>query len=169
MNKCQLKLVCENHLHCFLVDSTSSFFKIISHLGKGCKNHTEISRILFPQIPQILTCCYIAYSLSCMHVFMDCLKVQTWCLSRYLSVFFLAHKRSIKYQNREININTVLLLLLLSRLSRVRLCATPYTAAYQAPLSLGFSRQEHWSGLPFPSSMHKSEKWKWSHSVVSDS
>ena len=36
-------------------------------------------------------------------------------------------------------------------------------------LSLGFSRQEHWSGLPFPSPRHESEKWKWSHSVVSDS
>ena len=34
---------------------------------------------------------------------------------------------------------------------------------------LGFSRQEHWSGLPFPSPMHESEKWKWSRSVVSDS
>ena len=48
-------------------------------------------------------------------------------------------------------------------------CATPWTAAYQASLSLGFSRQEHWSGLPFPSPMHESGKWKWSHSVVSDS
>ena len=38
-----------------------------------------------------------------------------------------------------------------SRFSRVRLCATPQTAAHQAPPSLGFSRQEHWSGLPFPS------------------
>ena len=35
--------------------------------------------------------------------------------------------------------------------------------------SLGFSRQKHWCGLPFPSPMHESEKWKWSHSVVSDS
>ena len=60
-----------------------------------------------------------------------------------------------------------LLLLLLSRFSRVRFCATPYTAAHQAPPSLGFSRQEHWSGLPFPSPMHESEKWKWSCSVVS--
>ena len=51
----------------------------------------------------------------------------------------------------------LLLLLLLSRFSRVWLCATPKTAAYQAPLSLGFSRQEHWSGLPFPSPMHESE------------
>ena len=51
-----------------------------------------------------------------------------------------------------------LLLLLLSRFSRVQLCATPQTAAHQAPLSLGFSRQEYWSGLPFPSPMHESEK-----------
>ena len=61
-----------------------------------------------------------------------------------------------------------LLLLLLSRFSRVQLCATPETAAHQAPPSLGFSRQEPWSGLPFPSPMHESEKWKWSHSIVSD-
>ena len=52
----------------------------------------------------------------------------------------------------------LLLLLLLSRFSRVRLCVTPYTAAHQAPPSLGFSRQEHWSGLPFPSPLHESEK-----------
>ena len=51
----------------------------------------------------------------------------------------------------------LLLLLLLSRFSRVRLCTTPQMAAHQAPLSLGFSRQEHWSGLPFPSPMHESE------------
>ena len=62
-----------------------------------------------------------------------------------------------------------LLLLLLSRFSRVWLCETPEMAAHQAPPSLGFSRQEHWSGLPFPSPMHESEKWKWSRSVVSDS
>ena len=49
---------------------------------------------------------------------------------------------------------TSLLLLLLSRFSCVRLCATPRTAAHQAPLSTGFSRQEHWSGLPFPSPKH---------------
>ena len=42
---------------------------------------------------------------------------------------------------------------MLSRFSRVRLCATPWTAAHQAPLSTGFSRQEDWSELPFPSPM----------------
>ena len=48
-------------------------------------------------------------------------------------------------------------------------CATPQTAAHQAPPPLGFSRQEHWNGLLFPSPMHESEKWTWSRSVVSDS
>ena len=48
-------------------------------------------------------------------------------------------------------------MLLLSHFSRVQLCVTPETAAHQAPLSLGFSRQEHCSGLPFSSPMHKSE------------
>ena len=41
-------------------------------------------------------------------------------------------------------------------LSRVRLLVTPWTAAYQAPPSMGFSRQEYWSGLPLPS-----PKGKW--------
>ena len=56
---------------------------------------------------------------------------------------------------------------LLRHFSRVWLCVTPEMAADQAPPSLGFSRQEHWSGLPFPSPVHESEKWKWSRSVVS--
>ena len=51
-----------------------------------------------------------------------------------------------------------MLLLLLSSFSHVRLCVTQWTAAHQASPSLGFSRQEHWSGLPFPSPMHESEK-----------
>ena len=60
----------------------------------------------------------------------------------------------------------MLLLLLLSRFSRVWLCATPKMAAHQAPRSLGFSRQEHWSRLLFPSPVYESEMWKWSHPVV---
>ena len=36
-------------------------------------------------------------------------------------------------------------------LSRVRLYVTPWTVAYRAPLPMGFSRQDYWSGLPFPS------------------
>ena len=43
-----------------------------------------------------------------------------------------------------------ILLLLLSHISRVRLFATTWIFAHQAPWSMGFSRQEYWSGLPFP-------------------
>ena len=45
---------------------------------------------------------------------------------------------------------SIVLLLLLSRFSRVRLPATPWTAAHQAPPSMGFSRPEYWSGVPLP-------------------
>ena len=60
----------------------------------------------------------------------------------------------------------MLLLLLLSRFSCVQLCATPETAAHQAPPSLRFSRQEHWSGLPFPSPKihYTSANQKWRNS-----
>ena len=45
----------------------------------------------------------------------------------------------------------LVVLVLVKSLSRVRLFATPWTVAHQAPPSMGFSRQEYWSGLPFPS------------------
>ena len=67
------------------------------------------------------------------------------------------------------NLKFYVAVLLLSHFSRVQLCATPETATHQAPPSLGFSRQEHWSGLPFPCPMHGGEKSKWSCSVMSDS
>ena len=43
-----------------------------------------------------------------------------------------------------------MLCVVLSHFSCVRLCVTPWTAACQAPLSMGFSRQNYWSGLPCP-------------------
>ena len=52
----------------------------------------------------------------------------------------------------------LLLLLLLGRFSRVQLCATPEMVAHQAPPYLGFSRQEHWSGLPCPQAQEKPGK-----------
>ena len=78
---------------------------------------------------------------------------------------FIKHMLVIKWSSC---LSVSLLLLLLSHFSQVQFCVTPYTAAHQAPPSLGFSGQEHWSGLPFPSPMHESEKWKGNHSVVSD-
>ena len=53
-------------------------------------------------------------------------------------------------------------------LSRVRLFTTPWTAAYQAPPSMGFSRQEYWSGVPLPSPENLLDEDKWlSHSYHS--
>ena len=51
---------------------------------------------------------------------------------------------SVQFSHSVVSDSLLLLLLLLSRFSRVRLCATPKMAAHQALLSLGFSRQEHW-------------------------
>ena len=54
-------------------------------------------------------------------------------------------------------------------LSRVRLLATPWTAAYQAPPSMGFSRQEYWSGVPLPSAWLKSSLHQliyWSYTFI---
>ena len=82
---------------------------------------------------------------------------------------YVLSKLNTSYPSSPLDSPLLLLLLLLSRFSRVQLCATPETAAHQAPPSLGFSRQEHWSGLPLLSPMHESEKWKWSRSVVSNS
>ena len=57
----------------------------------------------------------------------------------------------------EMNLNIIMLIKLTEKkvkvksLSRVRLFETPWTVAYLAPPSMGFSRQEYWNGLPFPS------------------
>ena len=87
-----------------------------------------------------------------------CLQYMLRLWSTWPSIVCLVQNLSIENENRK------RCMLLLSHFSSV----TPLTAAHQAPLSLGFSRQEHWSGLPFPSPMQENEKWKWSCSVVFD-
>ena len=49
-------------------------------------------------------------------------------------------------------------------LSRVRLLATPWTAAYQTPPSMGFSRQDYWSGVPSPSPTQGANHWQTEYS-----
>ena len=83
-----------------------------------------------------------------------------WCISvqqsfKGFSILFVHQYHEIPCM--QMLLLLLLLLLLLSRFSRVQLCATPETAAHQASPSLGFSRQEHWSGLPFPSPLRESE------------
>ena len=63
---------------------------------------------------------------------------------------------------------SIILLMCAAAKSCLTLC-NPIDGSPSGSPSLGFSRQEHWSGLPFPSPMHENEKWKWSRSVVSNS
>ena len=56
-----------------------------------------------------------------------------------------------RIENKNIRIEIDMCTLCCAVLSRVQLSATPWTVAHQAPLSMGFPRQEYWSGLPFPS------------------
>jgi len=109
-----------------------------------------------------------------MFIYLRMLITVFWCFflfpqSSYFCLFCSLSFILVTFCKRLKILRSYLLLLLLSRLSRVWLCATPQMAAHQALPSLGFSRQEHWSGLPFPSPMHESENWKWSRSVMSDS
>ena len=67
--------------------------------------------------------------------------------------YFISMCRIINLFNR-CTVIYCLLLAVLSRFSRVRLFATLWTIAHQAPLSVRFSRQEYWSGLPCPSPGH---------------
>ena len=110
------------------------------------------------------------------------LAAQPWRATWHVSIKFNMHTLSQKVSfrgnsscwNSHTNIKypqmhySHIYFMLLSHFNRVRLCVTPEMAAHQACPSLGFSRQEHWSGLPFPSPMHESEKWKGSRSVMSD-
>ena len=88
--------------------------------------------------------------------FIEGIDVRVWCKITSLEEvwwtdFMMSPMIPISWCSCLISSSSLLLLLLLSHFSRVQLCATPQTAAHQAPPSLGFSRQEHWSGLPFPS------------------
>ena len=68
---------------------------------------------------------------------------------------YMALKESnLWYLELRMRLSFSLLLLLLSHFSRVRLLVTPWTADYQAPPSMGFSRQKYWSGVPLPSPNH---------------
>ena len=85
-----------------------------------------------------------------------------------MSVIFIIIIRALSYLDYTFRQTASMyepLLLLLSCFSRVRLCATPQTAVHQAPPSLRFSRQEHWSGLPFPSPVYELSFHKYEESV----
>ena len=100
-------------------------------------------------------------------------KCIRWAWNIYCSIKHRSAGRLKETQHKHVEItgrastSLLLLLLLLSCFSRVRLCVTPQKATHQAPPSLGFSRQEHWSGLPFPSPVHKvKSQWEVAQSCL---
>ena len=121
------------------------------HLGTANVHITKYHACNFPELSSTTTKKITLLKFTCLS-YCECL---TALLSQQLLDRFSSPPPSLVLR---IEGFSSALLLLLSRFSRVRLCATPQTAAHQALPSLGFSRQEHWSGLPFPSPMHESEK-----------
>ena len=98
-------------------------------------------------------------------------------LCRYLESKFLSHSvlfiLQCSFQDvTTATISCIHLNILHAAAKSLQSCSTlcdPIDGSPPGPPSLGFSRQDHWSGLPFPSPMHEREKWKWSRSVVSNS
>ena len=83
----------------------------------------------------------------CMFIFISCIY---WLLNSWTSSnTFLVESLGIVFVY--ICIYIYIYIVVVKSLSRVQLFVTPWTAAHQAPQSMGFSRQEYWSGLPFPS------------------
>ena len=75
---------------------------------------------------------------------------KTQCTNQFIHIDKAKVRLKLKYWRGEELVERVKVKV--KSLSHVRLFATPWTVAYQAPPSMGFSRQEYWSGLPFPSS-----------------
>ena len=66
------------------------------------------------------------------------------------SGFVDTRRRALQPDGPQTSVSVLLLKVTVKSLSRVRLFVTPWTVAHQAPPSMGYSRQEYWSGLPFP-------------------
>ena len=134
-DKCMLDLVTPSPCFLMFVSNFSMFFSYMLH-----------SRLF------LLTYFFI-------HLFFLQLSRTNWLIRTSITFFIVISMYFFFLEISDWSFEVYfVLLLLLSCFSCVRLCATPQMAAYQAPLSLGFSRQEHWSGLPFPSPMQESEK-----------
>ena len=139
-------------IHSFIPQISSEHLQHIRHLSRYWRYNSEQSKCdsLPSRIFQVGVhdlwdvWCHIQSCLSLLESGRSALFYPTqstiYPCSQHILIEHLLHARA-------------LLLLLLSRFSHVQLCATPEMTAHQAPPSLGFSRQEHWSGLPFPSPM----------------
>ena len=100
----------------------------------------KVSFFIFHSLIRHMLCC----------IWFFCFVLINFCNINVLEIK-LENCRKVKQNGRSILYFSWRLLLLLSCFSRVWLLATPWTVAHQAPLSMGFSRQEYWSGVPLPS------------------
>ena len=89
----------------------------------------------------------LGFSIGVGHRRIDAFEL--WCWRRLLRVLWTARRSNLSILKE--STLTIHWKVKVKLLSCVRLFATPRTVAYQAPQSMGFSRQEYWSGLPFPS------------------
>ena len=108
-------------------------------LGLSSLRRTENSHWL--SILHIVVCMFQCYSPNSSHPLLP-LFHQVCALCLHLSLLNRVPLIPFLPLNNKVKVKS---------LSRIRLSATPWTVAYQAPASMGFSRQEYWSGLPFPS------------------
>ena len=127
--------------------------------------HVLLLRLLcviqLPWRTAIACCCSVVKSCLTLHDPMDCSMsgfpvphhLQCSCLENprdggawWAAIYWVAQSQTwLKWLSSSSTISLV------QSLSRVRLLAVPWTGAYQAPPSMGFLREEYWSGLPFPS------------------
>ena len=119
---------------------SSSFLLIIEHALSFMKvfNYHYISYFMFASFSSK----YIYYYFPHFYFYNEEIKARR----NWISYLRLCHTWKSRPQNKSQGSNAEL-----NSLSLVQLFATPWTVARQAPLSMGFSRQEYWSGLPFPS------------------
>ena len=111
-------------------------------LHRRCSNTVLSQSLQWPQKRLTQTCLWVSRSLQQRRgSAVACCRVGgTECSSTCTGSFERSH-HYLHYLHHSVKVKS---------LSRVWLFATPWTAAHQAPLSMGFSRQEYWSGLPFP-------------------
>ena len=126
---------------------TLNYKKLINGEGRDLKSALKnLTPTYFSWYPPTFD--HVPTPASFLSLAIDGIKVMAWAISGSYSFFPGIFHVYMKYA-------------MLCYAKSLQLCLTlcdPIDRSHQAPQSLGFSRQEHWSGLPFPSPMHESEK-----------
>ena len=115
------------------------------------KKEPGIWKVSFLQVQRYHCCCCWASRITVRLLIMKIDNSREYNLSSNRSAMPLKHTQwRLQEQSTKCRI-LGLACVCAQSFSCVQLCATPWTVAYQSPLSMGFPRQEYWSGLPFPS------------------